>query len=61
MEISKINDFELAKNYLISSNWDETQAINKYFSRIDKKNITSEKDFNLNTIIYYLYIFITMK
>ena len=48
MEISKINDFELAKNYLISSNWDETQAINKYFSRIDKKNITSEKDFNLN-------------
>ena len=48
MEISKINDFELAKNYLISSNWDETQAINKYFSRIDKNNITSEKDFNLN-------------
>ena len=48
MEISKINDFELAKKYLISSNWDETQAINKYFSRIDKKNITSEKDFNLN-------------
>ena len=48
MEISKINDFELAKKYLISSNWDEAQAINKYFSRIDKKNITSEKDFNLN-------------
>ena len=48
MEISKINDFELAKNYLISSNWDETQAINKYFSRIDKNNSINEKDFNLN-------------
>ena len=48
MEISKINDFELAKKYLISSNWDETQAINKYFSRIDKNNSINEKDFNLN-------------
>ena len=48
MEISKINDFELAKNYLISSNWDEAQAINKYFSRIDKNNSINEKDFNLN-------------
>ncbi len=48
MEISKINDFELAKKYLISSNWDEAQAINKYFSRIDKNNSINEKDFNLN-------------
>ena len=48
MEISKINDFELAKKYLISSNWDEDQAINKYFSRIDKNNSINEKDFNLN-------------
>ena len=48
MEISKINDFELAKKYLLSSNWDETQAINKYFSRIDKNNSINEKDFNLN-------------
>ena len=46
--ISKINDFELAKKYLISSNWDETQAINKYFSRIDKNNSINENDFNLN-------------
>ena len=48
MKISKINDFELAKKYLISSNWDEAQAINKYFSRIDKNNSINEKDFNLN-------------
>ena len=48
MEISKINDFELAKKYLLSSNWDEAQAINKYFSRIDKNNSINEKDFNLN-------------
>ena len=48
MEISKINDFELAKKYLISSNWDEAQAINKYFNRIDKNNSINEKDFNLN-------------
>ena len=48
MEISKINDFELAKKYLISSDWDEAQAINKYFSRIDKNNSINEKDFNLN-------------
>ena len=48
MEISKINDFELAKKYLISSNWDEAQAINKYFSRIDKNNSINEKDFNFN-------------
>ena len=48
MEISKINDFELAKKYLLSSNWDETQAIKKYFSRIDKNNSINEKDFNLN-------------
>ena len=48
MEISKINDFELAKKYLISSNWDEAQAIHKYFSRIDKNNSINEKDFNLN-------------
>ena len=31
MEISKTNDRELAKNYLISTNWDESQAINKLF------------------------------
>ena len=48
MEISKINDFELAKKYLISSNWDEAQAINKYFNRIDKNNSINKKDFNLN-------------
>ena len=48
MEISKINDFELAKKYLISSNWDEAQAINKYFNRIVKNNSINEKDFNLN-------------
>ena len=31
MEISKTNDRELAKNYLISTNWDESQAINNLF------------------------------
>ena len=48
MEISKTNDRELAKNYLISTNWDESQAINNYFSRKDKNNFIKEKEINLN-------------
>ena len=48
MEISKINDRDLAKNYLISVNWDESQAINNYFSRKDKINFINDKDINLN-------------
>ena len=36
MEISKINDRELAKKYLLSSNYNETQALNKYFSINEK-------------------------
>ena len=48
MEISKINDKDLAKNYLISVNWDESQAINNYFSRKDKINFINDKDINLN-------------
>ena len=50
MEISKTNDRELAKNYLISTNWDESQAINNYFSRKDKINLINEK---------VIYIFLT--
>ena len=48
MEISKTNDRELAKNYLISTNWDESQAINNYFSRKDKINLINEKVIDLN-------------
>ena len=56
MEISKTNDRELAKNYLLSANWDESQAINNYFSRKDKINFINENNINLNTIIIIYFI-----
>lgn len=50
MEVSKINDIELAKKYLISSNWNESQALNNYFIGNNKNNIEKEKKINLNKI-----------
>lgn len=48
MEISKINDINLARKYLISANWDEEQAMNVYFSRKDKINFINENEKNIN-------------
>ena len=48
MEISKINDINLARKYLISANWDEAQAINVYFSRKDNINFINENEKNIN-------------
>ena len=49
MEISKINDRELAKKYLLSSNYNETQALNKYF-RINNNQNKLIKDKEINKI-----------
>ena len=49
MEISKINDKELAKNYLSSFNWNETQALNHYFSKNDINNNNLMQGINSNT------------
>ena len=48
MEISQINDRELAKEYLLSANWDESKAINAYFSRVDKNQIINNPSMNSN-------------
>ena len=48
MELSKINDINLARKYLISANWDEEQAMNVYFSRKDKINFINENEKNIN-------------
>jgi len=50
MEISKINDINLARKYLISANWDEEQAMNVYFSRKDKINFINENEKNINIL-----------
>ena len=52
MEISKINDRELAKKYLLSSNYNETQALNKYFSiNENQNNFINDKEHNQNNLI----------
>ena len=52
MEISKINDRELAKKYLLSSNYNETQALNKYFSiNENQNNFINDKELNQNNLI----------
>ena len=52
MEISKINDRELAKKYLLSSNYNETQALNKYFSiNENQNNFNNDKELNQNNLI----------
>lgn len=48
MEISKINDKEFAKKYLISFNWNEVEALNNYFSRKNNNNFMNEKITNPN-------------
>ena len=48
MKISKINDINLARKYLISANWDEEQAMNVYFSRKDKINFINENEKNIS-------------
>ena len=50
MEISKINDIELAKKYLISSDWNESQALNNYFIGKDNNDLENEKKINSNKI-----------
>ena len=52
MEISKITDRELAKKYLLSSNYNETQALNKYFSiNENQNNFINDKEHNQNNLI----------
>ena len=52
MEISKINDRELAKKYLLSSNYNETQALNKYFSiNENQNNFNNDKELYQNNLI----------
>ena len=51
MEISKINDRELAKKYLLSSNYNEAQALNKYFSINNNQNkLIKDKEINKNKL-----------